>query len=175
MRHHALGVVPLVAALAAARGAEAQAAAYFQALVFPARSMGTCMPVQTRTVLQTSYTTSRLVMTSIPPGYRREIAVSFDTRGRPFSYTETSFASKSLFTGEGDAVHAALDAQGNVRGWRVHTTTHLSDSVSLKPESLVARTAGARTRTLSSSSALGTDEQREVIGLVKWLRSRCPT
>jgi hypothetical protein len=164
-----------LATLLGTRPLGAQGAAYFQALAVPPRSMGTCMPVEARPVLNTSVTTSRLVMASIPPGRRREIAVSVDVKGRPVSYSETSFASRSSFSSEGDDVFASLDAQGNVHGWRLRTTSHLSDSLSLRLDSTAFRRMNEHMSSTSVRDPLDADSQRRVLELVKWLRSRCPT
>ncbi len=169
----ALGLLSL-AALVGTRPLGAQGVAYFQALAVPPRSMGTCMPVEARPVLNTTFTRSRLVMASIPPGHRREIAVSLDAKGRPFSYSETTFASKSSFSADGDDIFASLDAHGNVHGWRVRTTSHLSDSLSPKLDSAAFRRMKEHVSTASVRDSLDADSQRRVLELVKWLRNRCP-
>ncbi len=131
------------------------------------------MPVDVRPVLSTAFTKSRLVMASIPPGHRREIAVSVDAKGRFVGYVETTFASLSQFSGVGDDVFASIDAHGNVRGWRLRITSHLSDSVSLKLDSTAFRRIKKHVST-SFRDSLDAESQRRVLELVKWLRSRCP-
>jgi hypothetical protein len=132
------------------------------------------MPVEARPVLNTAFTKSRLVMASIPPGYRREIVVSVDAKGRFVSYFETTSASMSSFSGEGDDVFASLDAHGNVHGWWLRTTSHLSDSLSLEPDSAVFRKIKEHMSTTSFRDSLDAGSQRRVLELVKWLRNRCP-
>jgi len=164
-----------LAGLVCARGLDAQATAYFQTLVVPSRSMGTCMPVGLRPVLNKAVATSRLVMASMPPGYRREIAVSVVSKGNSFSYSDMSFASTGLFSGEGERVFATVDSRGNVWGSRLRTESYLPGSISMKPDSVLIRGIKQYMYTTSSRDSLDAVARRHVLELAKWLRGRCPT
>jgi hypothetical protein len=133
------------------------------------------MPVEVRPVGNTALTTSRLVMASIPPGYRREIAVSLVSKGNSFSYSDMTFASTGQFSGEGEHVFATVDSRGNVRGWRLRTESRLPDSMSMKPDPALMRRVRESTHTTSSRDSLDAGARRRVPELAKWLRGRCST
>lgn len=153
-------------------------------LVIPPLGEGTCLTAEAAAEPSdarraTALLTRRLIMTNAGPGRRREIAVSYDARGRARAYRE------SVLDGEAPgpiaqwSVTAALDTAGGVQGsWSSHVTNvakatleSVRDSASLDAMRRTVREDASRAR---ATRPLDAAEQAKVRQLVEWFGRRCP-
>jgi hypothetical protein len=152
----------------------AQEATYFEPLVIPPGSVGTCLATRTLRTARDSVREVRLVMTSGTPNRRREIMIARDLKGGAIALSDISFASTGRLSSNGEQVVAQIDAAGQPHGFRVHTATQMSDSggIALDTASLRAMREHAVRR--SSRERLDVTDERKVQKLADWMRKRCP-
>jgi hypothetical protein len=151
----------------------AQDSTYFEVLSVPPASLGTC--VSPRPQDSASDVVARgghLVITSIAPNRRREIAFLNAVKGDATSFMDIAYRSTGLLYSNGDNVVAIIDSAGRVRGFRQHMIVQLSDSGSGRLDTLELR--AMRELRQSSAKPLDARAQRKVQHLVDWLRKRCP-
>lgn len=153
----------------------AQTADYFRALTVPPRAVGTCMSVDSTRVGDVSpLRLIRLVMVSLPPGSRREMMISVDRKDRVVRYADLIGVSPTPGATDGDDILAAIDAQGQVHGLRLRSTSRLPGPVSRKTSATELQSMMKHMIRTEQRDTLDGSAQRQVLQLAKWLHGRCP-
>lgn len=169
--------VSVLAALSLPGFVSAQAPSYFEALVLPPNTVGTCMPLRVSAARAGSAAPrgTRLVMKSRVPGREREMTVFVDPGGRSIGFTDMTFAMTDARSGGGSTVTAFLDSLGGVRGFRIRNAAAYPDSLPLPNDIASLRAMKDHISASSSRRLLDAQESAAVQRLVRFLRRRCPT